>query len=232
MADNAAPLILLTRPRPQSERFAAELGGIAPVRIIPLQAILPTAPMPALAGIAGLIFTSENAVRIFAEASDRRDLRAYCVGARTAGTARGLGLEAIAGGGSADALVETIAEAAPPGPLLHLHGRHTRGAVAARLSDRGIVTHAAAIYDQRSVPPSEPLGPLAVLQRVITPLFSPRSAELLAAQIEGAPGQWALPCLSEAVRSALPESLRPCASVAEDATSNAMVRLVKRHISL
>ena len=231
MADNAAPLILLTRPRPQSERFAADLGGLAPVRIIPLQAIVPTAPLPELGGIRGLIFTSENAVRIFAAASDRRDLRAYCVGGRTADTARGLGLEAVAGRGSADALIETIAQAAPHGPLLHLHGRHTRGAVAARLSERGIETRAAEVYDQRAIAPTEPLAPLATGRRVIAPLFSPRSAELLAAQISGAQGPWTLPCLSAAVHAALPECLRDGAPVAAETTSNAMVRLVKQHIS-
>ena len=132
--------------------------------------------------------------------------------------------------GSAAALIEAIAQAAPLGPLLHLHGRHTRGAVAARLSERGIETRAAELYDQRAIPPTEPLAPLAAGRRVIAPLFSPRSAELLAAQIKGAPWQWTLPCLSEAVRAALPEPLCSDAPVAKDATSNAMVGLIKRHI--
>ena len=53
--------------------------------------------------------------------------------------------------------------------------------------------------------------------------FPPRSAELLAAQISGAQGPWTLPCLSDAVRAALPECLRDGAPVAAETTSNAMV---------
>ena len=231
MTDNAAPLILLTRPRVQSERFAAQLQDLAETLILPLQEIVPTGPVPKLNGFEALIFTSENAVRIFAEACARRDLPTWCVGTRTAKTATDLGFLSQEGGGSAEALINAITQAAPSGPLLHLHGRHTRGSVAKHLSERGIRTEAAEIYEQRATDPEQPIAPLGRGCRVIAPLFSPRSAQLLADHVPDDAENWSFPCLSEAVRAALPDTLRQKADVAQETTANAMVCLLKRHIS-
>ena len=232
MADNAAPLILLTRPRAQSERFAAALAGLAEIRIIPLQAIVPTGDLPQLDGVNGLIFTSENGVRVFAEQSDRRDLPAWCVGAQTARTAQAFGLSARTGGGSSEALIAEIAGEGTGGPLLHLHGEHVRGDIARRLTEHGVPTSSAAIYDQQAIPPEEPIAALALNRMTYAPLFSPRSAELLAAEIGDAPGDWRFPCLSGAVRDALPERLRQVASVAGESTGQAMVSLLRNTIYL
>lgn len=229
MTDNGAPLILLTRPRPQSERFAAQIEGLAEIIIEPLQQIVPTGAVPPLDNIRGLIFTSENAVHLFGKTSQAPGLPTWCVGPRTTALASDLGLQAKAGGGDADALLATIMADAPPGPLLHLHGKHARGALAARLSAAGIETHGAEIYDQQALAPSRPLAPMAKCRKVIAPLFSPRSASLFVENLEEFSGNWQLLCLSQRVREALPLELRKHAKVAQAPTAAAMIDGLKRH---
>ncbi|MEM9320111.1 MAG: uroporphyrinogen-III synthase [Pseudomonadota bacterium] len=231
MADNGAPLILLTRARAQSERFAEHTKPLAETRIIPLLEILPTGEIPPLGGFSGLIFTSENAVRLVAEAEAARGMAAWCVGKRTGQIAAGLGFRAHTAGGTAEDLVSGIVAAKPAGPLIHLHGRHTRGNIAARLTSQGIATAAAEIYDQRAVRPAQPLARLAQNRPVFVPLFSPRSAVLFSDAIGAPIGDWRPLCLSAAVHGALPGPLRDRALVADAPCANAMLRLMKGNIS-
>ncbi|MBF9034970.1 uroporphyrinogen-III synthase [Rhodobacterales bacterium HKCCE2091] len=232
MADNGAPLILLTRPCAQSERFAETLRGLAEIRIVPLMEIVTTGPLPDLSTAAGLIFTSENGVRAFAELSPRRDLPSWAVGGRTRAAAEAIGLVAREGGGTADTLVDAILVAPPDrGRLWHLRGTHATGDVAARLRDADRDADEAVVYDQRACAPSEPLAPLAVGRRVVVPLFSPRSARLFAGAVGSGDGDWVPVCLSEAVAAALPDRLRRRAAVADSPDAAALARLLQRHIS-
>ena len=179
------PTILLTRPQPQADRFAAQCRTRfenAEIVVAPLIRIehRPMCAMPD--GVRGLVFTSEVAVRAFAAQCMRSDLPAWCVGAQTAMAARDAGFAAQAAGGTARSLIDMIADAAPQGPLLHLRGVHAACDVAFALTRRGVPTEEAVIYDQRA----QPLSAQArdVLQRaqglVVAPVLSPRSARLLA----------------------------------------------------
>ena len=118
--------VLLTRPAPQSRRFASQLAQrfgprVAPL-ISPLMAtqFLEAALPDGCPG--GLIFTSqtgvEAAIRMRGRLAERLRgagagpaLRAYCVGARTAEAARTAGFEAVSAAGDADALVDMILRA-------------------------------------------------------------------------------------------------------------------------
>ncbi|MFD1342617.1 uroporphyrinogen-III synthase [Litorisediminicola beolgyonensis] len=175
------PILLMTRPEPQSRAFVESLGVEVDVVISPLIGIAPVGPLPDPGRFAGLILTSANAARIYGEIDGTKGLTAWCVGARTADAAREAGLEAEALGGDAAALTESLIARNVPGPLLHLRGFHSRGAVADRLIEAGIETHEAVIYDQ----PAQPLTPGARAaldgdRPVIAPLFSPRTAEVFA----------------------------------------------------
>ena len=177
--------ILVTRPQPQADRFAALCRArfeAAPIVVAPLIRIeeRPLGAMPE--GVRGLVFTSEAGVKAFAAQCARRDLPAWCVGERTASAARAAGFTALAAGGTARALVEMIVAAAPPGPLLHLRGVHAACDVASVLARRGVPADAAVIYDQLA----QPLTPRArellrcASGAVVAPVFSPRSARMLA----------------------------------------------------
>ncbi|MDO5621207.1 MAG: uroporphyrinogen-III synthase [Paracoccus sp. (in: a-proteobacteria)] len=166
-----AATILLTRPQAASERFAARLKGLAVV-ISPILRIVPVDhDGAALAAARGLVFTSEHAV---AAAGPGRGRVAYCVGPRSGAVARAAGFQVIEGPGDAIRLEPILQAALEQGiELIHPHGRH----IARDLPVSGMV-----VYDQMPVPLNDRACALLndPAARVILPLFSPRSATLLA----------------------------------------------------
>ena len=209
------PTLLLTRPAPQAQRFAKlcakHLGPNMPALLIsPLQTILPL-PLPDdwdADAPGGIIFTSENGVRAFAQASARRDLRAFCVGTRTADVARSLGFETWAGRGDGKALLADLKDMhtqLPLGGLLHVHGTHQAGHLAQDLTDSGIKARSLTLYRQDSAPLSDDaLTLIAGNAPVVAPLFSPRSAEIFAHAASHARAPLWLVALSPAVDAACP----------------------------
>ena len=182
-----APTLLLTRPAPQSQRFAAEVlaaVGPLPMVISPLmqaEEVHPTIPdLPFRA----VILTSETG----AEAAGRLMRRgqrlpalAYCVGGRTAQAARRVGFKTHSAKGDAVSLIALLRAEKIDGPLLHLRGEDSAGDVAQTLTMGGLETHSAVVYAQRPRPLSaEALALLRVDAPVLIPIFSPRSATLLA----------------------------------------------------
>ncbi len=203
----AKPTLLLTRPRPQSERFAAlcaaRIGTGARIVISPVLEIRPRGGAVDLAGIAALVLTSENAVHALSGRAGLAGLAAWCVGARTAEAARAAGMRAVSADGNADDLVAMLAARRPAGPLLHARGAETRGGVAARLSALGIETREAVVYDQ--VPRALDREARALLTGdapVVLPVFSPRSAALLGEAARNAAAPLIVVALSKAVAEA------------------------------
>lgn len=163
------PLLLLTRPEAASERFAAQISYLGlPVVISPALRIVPVAHDAArVAAAAGLVFTSENAVRFAGRGGGRP---AICVGTRTAAVAEAAGFCATAGPGDAARLMPMVQDLGPG--WLHLHGVH----VARVLPVPGM-----AVYDQQALALNAAAqAALAGDSPVIVPLFSPRSASVVA----------------------------------------------------
>jgi uroporphyrinogen-III synthase len=181
------PTILLTRPEAQSRDLAARLRAQIDVPIL-VSPILEIAPVPFTLPVTPrfLILTSAHAAEA-ARAAGLSGLPAFCVGDRTAEAAAAAGLLPRSAAGDAGALLAILKEAAPEGPGLYLRGRHAASDLDSELGLAGIDTHAVIAYDQ--IP--RPLSPeaRAVLRGtapVILPVFSPRSARLLAAEAQGA----------------------------------------------
>lgn len=179
------PAILLTRPLGRNERFAQDLGAVfGPLTIVqsPLLAITYLSPDLPDEGITSLIFTSEAGVQGYRRLASSRPVvrRAWCVGARTAEAAQAIGLDAVAAGGNARTLCDAIIAAQEGGSYLHLHGRDTRGDVAATLQARGIVARSCTVYVQEAQPlNSDAVALLSGEGPVVAPVFSPRTAALL-----------------------------------------------------
>jgi len=176
------PILLLTRPRASSEAFArqfhARFGADWPVLISPLIEIDPLdgAIPPAEA----LIFTSQHAVRVFAEREDAMGRVAYCVGARTAQAARKAGFHAIAGEGGAEALIPVIKATYSGERLLHARGEEIAFDLAKALDYAGIETNEIVLYRQVSVPLSpDARAALRGETPLLIPIFSPNSARAL-----------------------------------------------------
>lgn len=235
MSDNGTPLVILTRPRAASERFAEALRatcGPIPVAILPLMDIAPLGQGLDLEGVSALIFTSAAGVETFASLSADRSLPAWCVGDRTAEAARAIGLKASSAGGDAEALVALMLDARPEGRLLHVHGAHLGADIAEALNRHGLRAEARAIYDQVRVPAGPEMGTaLAHPGPVFVPLFSPRSARLFV-EAAGDAGNVVHPVvISEATRSALPGELADRAKVAGAPDAPAMIRALASLIS-
>lgn len=178
-----APILLLTRPDPASRRFLAQIEARARQRIeaviSPVLAIEPL-PVELAAPPKALVLTSENGAAR-AGALGLAGLTAWCVGPRTAAAARAAGLRAIEAGPDAEGLIARLLAERPAGPLLHLRGEQVAVPLAARLREGGLEIREAVAYRQRALPPNaaarEALGGT---RPVVLPLFSPRSAALVA----------------------------------------------------
>lgn len=230
------PLVLLTRPRAQSERFARTLadrvGPAVEVAIAPVMEIATVEGEIPLEGVGGLVFTSENGVAAFARATPDRSLPAYCVGDRTAAAARDAGLKARSARGTAVELIETIAADPPKGQLLHLRGEHARGDVAGALVARGLPAAERVVYAQRALPLPARLGErIAAAPATIVPLFSPRSAGLVAEWLDAPPRRLVLVTMSPAVTAAWtgprPDLLREAPRPDADAMLQALVEAIE-----
>ncbi len=182
------PILLMTRPGDDSERTAARIG--ADVIVAPILQIVPVDhDGAALARAPGLVFTSAHAV---ASAGPGRGRPAICVGERTGQVARDAGFAVIQGAGTADSLAPLIA--ASPVPLVHPHGRH----LAQRLAVPGVV-----VYDQRPQPlTARARAALMGARPVVVPVYSPRSARLLAGMAAGARAPLWLVAISDAAAAA------------------------------
>lgn len=188
MPSDLRPTLLLTRPEPDSRRFAALLPEFSVV-ISPILRIVP-APHDAarVQSAPGLVFTSAHAVTFAGRGEGRL---ALCVGGRTASVARDAGFSVREGGGTAESLMPLIAAAEVP--LLHPRGRH----VAQELPVESVI-----IYDQIACPLSDDAQHLlAGAAPVILPLFSPRSARLLSAAMGRARAPLWIAAISRAARA-------------------------------
>lgn len=189
-SQHQAPPVLLTRPLAQSARFADGLrerfGEGMRVVISPIMRLRFLEPDWPEGEFRVLILTSETGVEAalrLREAGRPLPEAALCVGDHTAAVARAAGFAAESAQGDAEALIAKVLAAEETGPFLHLRGREARGDIAPRLAAKGRKAEAVVVYEQVA----EPLTDEAVLLLggggpVIVPVFSPRSAVLLAEQ--------------------------------------------------
>lgn len=178
-------ILLLTRPAAASARTAAEVARLCPgVRIV-LSPVMEIVPLPVELDVVpgGLILTSENGAEVAGGLRLPPGMRAWCVGGRTAEVARAAGFDAVSAEGDAEALLALILSRGEEGPLLHLRGEHARGDIAPRLRAAGRAAREAVVYRQEERRlNTEALAVLGGGERVVLPLYSPRSAAIIVEQ--------------------------------------------------
>lgn len=180
MRQSHAP-ILLTRPQPQSQRFADQLAGLGrQIVISPLMAAeVMNAPRP-IGDFAAVIFTSETAVSVPMQNLPKR---AYCVGKRTATVARAAGFDAQSADGDWRKLYDLILRDHPAGRLLFLHAAEAARDLPNALNKAGLETVSVPVYCQNPQPlTAQAVQFLQTDSPVILPLFSARSAKLFFAE--------------------------------------------------
>ena len=197
------PTILLTRPREDAEKLAATLtsyGLEASYVIAPVMEIVALDLEIEPTGYSGVVLTSRYAVPIAARTF--ADMTAYCVGGATSTSAEAAGLKTVSANGTADDLVALLMRE-NISPLAHLHGTHTAGDVAARLTDAGLLTRSFAVYDQKEVPwPRVTQAQIDAALSLIVPVYSPRSATLVGARLAKSAANMTLVAISSAAAQA------------------------------
>jgi uroporphyrinogen-III synthase len=181
------PIVILTRPERAARRFAnsleAVLFGRATILIAPVIEIVPEPVDGNFSLYKTLIFTSENAILSLGDIKNATGHTAYCVGDRTAETARHAGFAAVSAAGDAEALEARLLADAPPDPWLHLSGAHRSSDLAERLTTAGHRTDRVVTYRQEARPLSANAVAALRERMTILPVFSPRSAALLSEAI-------------------------------------------------
>jgi uroporphyrinogen-III synthase len=217
------PILLMTRARAASDQFVSRLDSkvMQGIRVIyaPLLEIVPSAPVPDIAGYSGVVFTSSNGAKLASNGGGRM---AYCVGVRTAQTAKMRGWQVALVAQDADELVLELPKILPTGRLLHIAGAHRRGEIAERLTALRIPTEVHVAYTQPLLPLSKDAkNALFGEVVVIVPLFSPRIAAHFASQAADVSNVDVL-AISQAAADALGESFGGSVQIASDPTGYEM----------
>lgn len=226
------PAILLTRPDHLARSFATALpSGKAEIVISPVLTIVPLTPKIRIDPAAELILTSQNAVIAAAMLGLLQGRRGLAVGFATAQAAREAGMHVALAAQDARALTAAILARGSVGKYHHLRGQHVAGAIADKLNSAGLETKSTVIYDQRATPLSESARALFGQERdLLLPLFSPRSATLVAdeAAAQGGPARLHLVSISAAVDAAweAPAPVSRCHAAAPRA--DAMIEEIRR----
>lgn len=215
------PTLLLTRPEAQSRDLAQRLRGRIPAEVsVLVSPILEIVPLPFDLPVepAFLVLTSAHGAEAAGRVAALAGLTAWCVGDKTAEAARAAGLSAVSAGGSADDLVALLTRERPRGPGLHLRGRHVAADVSDLLKSAGSDTHSVIAYDQVARPLSpEALARLDRTGHVILPVYSPRSARLLAEATEGARAARDIVAISRPAAAAWPGPVAAIAATPDGA---------------
>lgn len=177
--------VLITRPEAEAltfavllkERFGEQVRPVVAPLMAPrfLEATLPAGEF------VGVIFTSAQGVQSAQRLGPGLPALAYCVGQKTADAARAAGFDARSADGDAEALLALIIADRPGGRLLHIRGRDTRGDLEERLNSAGIETESLIVYQQDPLPLGKEAEDLLLAAgNIIVPVFSPRTATILA----------------------------------------------------
>lgn len=227
---NFSATLLLTRPEDGARRFADQIAPDLPetVRVVvsPLLDMQPTHAAFDIEQFSGVIFTSAHAV---AFAGPSKPTPVFCVGSETRRRAEAGGWSVRCDAQDADALFKALTEGKTRGPLLHLAGKHRRGALADRLTHAGLRTTECILYDQVAVPLTDAAqAALIGLAPVIIPLFSPRTAQIFADQADqlGVTAPVYFLAISEAALHPVANLNAAYAAAAPDPTAQAVQELI------
>jgi uroporphyrinogen-III synthase len=175
--------LLITRPREDGLATAAALHKIRVKAVLePLYRLEQTNDIPPLVGpYQGLLFTSRNGAKSFARLFGIPELPCFCVGDRTAETARELGFYPVhSANGNAQDLIALVQQHCPPGegPLFRASGDHEDDPLTAELNALNYEIDARTLYRAVPVPRLQRSTATAILRGFIDGVvfFSPAAS--------------------------------------------------------
>ncbi len=229
---------LNTRPRDDAAPLTAllERRGHA-VTAAPLLSIAYLTPDDLdLDGVVGLLATSANGLRAFAQASERRDLAVYTVGDATARAAAEAGFSDVhSASGDVDTLAALVIERLDPqtGALFHAAGTRLAGDLGGQLEQAGFTVNRCVLYraDKAKELPQAARDGLqsGAINSVV--FFSPRTARQFATLVNNAGLEMDLDkvdvfCLSAAVAAKAGVLDWRKIHIAEAPTQKALLKLI------
>lgn len=193
--DTASLPIIVTRAEPGASETEARLQALRLNAVLaPMLTLHPrqSEPLPDLNDVAGLVFTSANGVRVFANREVERALPAWCVGPATAAAAHAAGFARVhESAGNAVDLANFISANTQPQarPLLHIANRAAAGTLKSELEAAGFSVTFAPLYEMR---PASALPPavseiLAREQTAIVLVHSQKGAAAFAELVSDRP---------------------------------------------
>ncbi|MEM1314720.1 MAG: uroporphyrinogen-III synthase [Pseudomonadota bacterium] len=192
----ARPCILITRPEPGASALADRLRAAgAQALVSPLMELRALPAEIRAEGAAAVVLTSANGARCAPEGAALRALGCWCVGEATAEAALAAGFRDVrAGASDAAALAARMladARLRPGDRVIHLRGVHGTDGFAEALEAEGVRVDAAAVYEMAEVGglTAAAAEALRAGRVAVAPVYSPRSARLLAEALTAqAPG--------------------------------------------
>ncbi|MEM9939148.1 MAG: uroporphyrinogen-III synthase [Pseudomonadota bacterium] len=177
--------VIITRAHPGAEDTAKAVAALGFKSVLSPMLTLQRdtgIKLPAPERLAGLVFTSANGVRFYADAEQSRALPAWCVGPATAEAARLNGFESVhESAGDSVALAHFIAANTKPEarPLLHVANAAATGELKQTLDTLGFKTEFAPLYHALPVTslPDETVDALAPGKRAILLIHSRKGAD-------------------------------------------------------
>ena len=212
-----AKTILITRPREDAERLAADFESQGfDAMIEPMLTIdFVEDSTFSTEGAQAILLTSANGARSLGHTGAPRDTLILAVGEKTAKAAREQGFTHVeVAGGNVEKLADLAAEVLDPakGPVIHVSGRDVAGDLAGALSARGFTYRRHVLYKARAAEAfSEALcDALAAGDIAAVVFYSARTAAtfvMLAkrAGVSGSAASMTAFCISEAVADAARE---------------------------
>lgn len=170
--------VLITRPLPEAEDYAAELQGQGfETYLAPMLEIVPL-PFDVLDDFDALIFTSAEGVRAYCDGGGVVKGQAICVGKYTAHAARDAGFEAVVNvAGTGRDVVDYIGKSNLN--YLHIGGKHVAYPIAEKLRAFGTNCTHVPVYEAQKVSDISPdiLDAIREKRIDVVTFYSKRTAE-------------------------------------------------------
>lgn len=230
MTQVTPPIVLLTRPTESSERLAATIRTELSLNsvISPVLRFERKEVSEKIDTFSALILTSPNGARYLADLEIPENMICYTVGDRTAQIVSELGLVTRSASGDSNDLVELVLGDPPAGKCLHLRGEHARGDISHRLNSAGVACEECVFYQQIAQNlTGEALELIHTRKTALLPLFSPRSAALVSAEVNLHDDVWVV-AMSEAVADKLGAGFAGHVTVAERPDEAAMLDALRQ----
>ena len=215
------PILVLTRPEAAAHRFLTQvetaLGRDVPHVISPILQIQPFGDWPALSDDIEVILTSEHAAR-----GDLSGISAHCVGRRTAEAATAQGAQVQTVAVNAEELLQKLGTRSAN--YVHLCGSHKAVDISAGMTAAGLSCRDLQVYAQAAQPlTDEARAALEGEDPALLPLFSPRSARLVAEAIAKPGPHLQVIGMSDAVAAEWRATTGKTAEFVDTPTGDAMV---------